>query len=496
MRILYVDLDSQRPDHLGCYGYHRPTSPNVDRIAAAGVRYDNCYVSDAPCLPSRTSLFAGRFGIHTGVVNHGGIASDMIPEGRSRGFRSRHGEHNWMMRLRHAGHHTATISPFGERHSAWWWYAGFNKIINTGQTGMERADEVSPLAIEWVERHARKDHWFLHLNLWDPHTPYRTPQSFGNPFDETPPPSWLTEQVRAEHWSRPGPHSAQEVLEFQPEHEGVVHPHYPRQPMVMDSMERVRMMFDGYDTGVRYADEHLGRVLNALADQGVLDDTAIIISGDHGENLGELNIYGDHQTACHITSRVPLIVRWPGVTDGQAGRADPGLIYANDMAATVTELAGGSVPDSWDGESFAPALRQGEQAGRDYLVVSQNAWTCQRSVRLRHEGRDYICIRSYHDGYHAFPDVMLFDVGADPHQQHDLALARPEVVGQAMSMLDDWMGRMMRSAMHPVDPMWQVIHEGGPLHTRGRLPKYLKRLRETGRAEWADRLAAAHPDEC
>ena len=71
MRILYIDIDSQRPDHFGCYGYHRKTSPNIDRIAARGVRFDNDYVTDAPCLPSRTAMWSGRFGIHTGVINHG-----------------------------------------------------------------------------------------------------------------------------------------------------------------------------------------------------------------------------------------------------------------------------------------------------------------------------------------------------------------------------------------------------------------------------------------
>ena len=67
MRILYIDIDSQRPDHLGCYGYHCNTSPNIDRIASQGVRFDNYYVSDAPCLPSRTAMWSGRFGIHNGA---------------------------------------------------------------------------------------------------------------------------------------------------------------------------------------------------------------------------------------------------------------------------------------------------------------------------------------------------------------------------------------------------------------------------------------------
>ena len=75
MRILYVDIDTLRADHLGCYGYPRDTTPNLDRIAADGVRFDRCYASDTPCLPSRTALFSGRFGIHTGVVSHGGTAA-------------------------------------------------------------------------------------------------------------------------------------------------------------------------------------------------------------------------------------------------------------------------------------------------------------------------------------------------------------------------------------------------------------------------------------
>jgi hypothetical protein len=91
---------------------------------------------------------------------------------------------------------------------------------------------------------------------------------------------------------------------------------------------------------------------------------------------------------------------------------------------------------------------------------------------------------------------MLFNVKDDSHQQHDLAPARPDLVNEAMRMLDDWHGAMMRTATHPHDPMAIVIAEGGPLHTRGELPKYLERLRETGRGRWADALTQKHPREC
>ncbi|MCC7407803.1 MAG: sulfatase-like hydrolase/transferase, partial [Phycisphaeraceae bacterium] len=285
----------------------------------------------------------------------------------------------------------------------------------------------------------------------------------------------------------------QEISGFEPNHREK----FPRQPAQADSMAAVRRMFDGYDTGTRYADEHVGMLLEALAKQGVLDETVIIISSDHGENLGELNIYGDHQTADLITTRVPLIVKWPGVTT--PGGSDTGLHYHFDFAATMIELLGQQVPGYWDGRSFAPALREGRlgtDSGREYLVVSQGAWSCQRGVRFRDEGREYFCLRSYHDGYHGFPDVMLFDVGEDPHEQVNLAESRPGVTARALAKLEAWQGEMMRTATHGQDPMWTVMREGGALHTRGELPRYLERLRATGRGHWADHLAAKHPKDC
>jgi choline-sulfatase len=488
MRILYFDIDSLRPDHLGCYGYHRNTSPNIDAVARTGVRFNNCYVTDAPCLPSRTALWSGRFGIHNGVINHGGTAADPFVQGESRGFKSRLGQSSWMWLLRQAGLKTATVSTFGERHSAFHWYAGFNDIINIGKSGIETADEIEPLALDWLKKNGEADNWFLHVNLWDPHTPYRTPESFGDPFKDAPTPAWLTEEVRKQHWRGGGPHSAREVSGFGFEEWNIEYEKsWPQQPKVIDSMEKVRQMFDGYDRGTLYADAAIGRILNSLADQNLLDDTTVIISADHGESLGEFNIYGDHQTADQTCSRIPLIVRCPGITKA---RTDDALLYHFDFAATLIELAGGKVPlDIWDGRPFTNAFKSNQSAGREFLVLSQGAWSCQRSVRWS----NYLCMRSYHDGYHAFPEVMLFDLAKDPHEQHDLAAARPDLVGTAMTKLDAWYAEMMRTATTPQDPMWTVIEEGGPLHTRGYLPRYLERLRATGRADFAQRLVANHP---
>jgi arylsulfatase A-like enzyme len=254
-------------------------------------------------------------------------------------------------------------------------------------------------------------------------------------------------------------------------------------------MEAVRKWIDGYDVGISYADTHVGRLLNALDEIGVLDDLVILVSADHGENQGELGVWGDHQTADHITCRVPLLVRWPGLTDG--GRIDGGLCYQYDWAATMIELVGGQVPANWDGRSFAEAFRSGQEQGRDYLVLSQNAWSCQRGVRFG----DHVCLRTYHDGYKPLEPVMLFDLSQDPHEQQNLAGVEEGIVNEAMAKLAAWHHEMTLTSRRDVDPMATVLREGGAFHTRGKLPVYLDRLCNTGRAHHAKRLADLHPDE-
>jgi arylsulfatase A-like enzyme len=476
MRFLYVDIDTLRPDHLGCYGYRRPTSPTIDALAAEGTVFTNVYASDTPCLPSRTALSTGRFGIRTGVVNHGGVGTDPFPEGAARGFQTAAARDSWMSVLREVGYFTASISTFAERHSAYHFLAGFNEWHNLGSRGLETADLVAATARDWLARRGDRDNWFLHVHFWDPHTPYRTPSTFEDALSGPGTPAWLTEEVRAEHWGRPGPHSAQEVAGFGPR---AVWDGWPRQPQQIADGDDVARMFDGYDTGIRFADHHLGTLLETLAGLGVLDETAVMVSSDHGENLGELGIYCDHQTADLCTTRLPVVLRWPGLQVSEAQCES--LHYQVDVMATVLELLGGEIPESWDGRSFASA-RSSPVGGRDHLVLSHAAWTAQRAVRLE----DWICIRSYFDAYHGFPAVQLFDVVADPHEQHDLADERPDVVARSLEVLGEWGADAMARSDAGVDPLWQVLNGDGPWHARVDLPWYLERLRSTGRGNWAD----------
>ncbi|WP_339314203.1 sulfatase [Paenibacillus sp. FSL R10-2734] len=455
MRILYLDLDSLRPDHLGCYGYHRNTSPNIDSIAKEGVTFTNYYCSDAPCLPSRSALMSGRFGIHNGIVGHGGTAADMRREGAKREFNDRLGMESLPAILRQAAMKTASISTFAERHSAWTFNAGFQEVFNVGGRGHETAEQVLPVALKWLEDNGESENWFLHLNFWDPHTPYRTPESYGNPFEKDPLPDWITEEVFELHRNKKGQHSIEDMNALAKSH---YHQHL-RHNREIANHDDLRVIFDNYDAGVKYLDEHLGQIFSKLRELGVMEDTAILISADHGESLGELGIYSEHGTADEATCRIPMIVRWPG---GKKGMVEDGLHYHLDLGPTLASLLNLNGAASWDGESYADAIMEGHLGGRDYLVISQCAHVCQRSVRFE----DWLYIRTYHDGHHGFPKEMLFDLKRDPYEQHNLAEARKDICMEAVYLLNEWHDNMMGSMDCDIDPLWTVLMEGGPYHAK------------------------------
>ena len=514
MRILYIDIDSLRPDHLGCYGYHRDTSPNIDKLAASGALVRNLYASDTPCLPSRTAFFGGRFGTHSGVVNHGGVCADLPIQGRDRDFRSRAAENSLASLLTRSGYWTASISPFPRRHSAYQMTYGFNETIDTGRGGLENADVIYAEASRWLGHRAKEDNWFLHVNMWDPHTPYDTPASFGNPFEDSPIDPWITEEIIAKQRASYGPHSAREVPHF----DSKINPAYwPWGRGEITSLADAKIHMDGYDCGVRYADEYVGRILNLLDDAGVLHETAIIVAADHGENLGELNIWGDHQTADEFTNHIPGVIRWPGVT--ASGVELTGFQYHFDLATTIVDLAGPTGKEllavaGWDGMSFSDGLRAtkghtqevagldsaggGVDAnteladrncaltGRGELYLSQGAWSLQRSIRWQ----NWILIHTIDTGIKDFAEWMLFDLADDPHQTTNVASQHPDIIQTVGAKLTEEFARMALNC--PLgDPFQVVASEGGPLHARVNgydWAPYLERLRGTGRSVHADWL--------
>ena len=483
MRVVIFDIDTLRPDHLGCYGYMRDTSPNIDSVAAEGMRFDSYYCPNAPCLPSRASLVTGQFGIRTGVVGHGGTAADLWLEGFNRHFQSDYSRNSLFGLFRRAGMRTASVSTFAERHSSFWFTAGINELINLGLCGGETADMVSDAALKWLDSNAESDDWMLHVNFWDPHTPYRTPMEYGFPFEDQPlPDDWIDDEEFKKHLDHVGPHGANEIGMWSDAHPA----NCPRHPGSVGSLDEVKRFIDNYDTGIRFCDDHVGRIIARLKEAGVWDDCAVIITSDHGENIGELGLYAEHGTADEITCRIPMIVRWPGGRTGTDGSFHTNV----DLAPTIAEMFGLSpvAGYEYDGVSFAPAITgEGKTEPQDGVILTQCAHVCQRSARWD----DWLYIRTVHGGYHLFDDVigpsgvgeMLFDIKSDPHERRNLAADRPDICAEGARRIIAWEEEMMTKSRYDRDPMWTVMREGGPEHCRGELKGYIKRLKDTPRAK-------------
>lgn len=478
MRILLVDIDSLRPDHLGCYGYERNTSPTVDAIADAGVRFDECYVSDTPCLPSRTALASCRFGAKTGVVTHFGSGQwydnpgdghDPDPE-RNLSFRH----------LLEHGIHTTTITSFTQRHMAYHFTGSFQEHIQpsamTGLIANEDADEVTPIATDWLRRHATDDDWLLHVNYWDVHHPYQGIDSFVDDVrDSGPAAPWpdrktieaqqgMTGPRTADLWPTP---EAYDNPEFEPLYDDWSFPDH------ISDRKTVEHLLDGYDASIRKVDAEVRTLLAVLEQEGIRDETAVIITGDHGEAFGEHGIYVEHAMPHTACQRVPLIVSWPGVTTENEGAVNS-FVYQFDLMPTICDLFDIPIPTRWDAEKFTPALEGREFEGRDYLVCGHGIYTFGRALYTD----DWIYIRLLHPGAFSHPDLyndpemsglgleLLHDRSRDAPMEENIADKHPDVIYRLRSKMADWTTKMVdvnSADGGGIDPLAEMIATADPI---------------------------------
>jgi arylsulfatase A-like enzyme len=476
MRILYIDLDCCRPDHLSVYGYHRQTSPNLERIAAEAVSFRHCYCANSPCLPSRASLFSGRFGINNGIVSHHGPGEVFRPIWRS----------HWrdMQRpllqnyLWQRGMKTVSFSCFHDRHNAYWFCHGWQELHTfTRKRGQETADEVNAAFLPWFRAHGREDNWFIHLHYWDIHSHYRIPQSWADRWADSPPPAWPDQAAIDSHQRIYGPRTALDLYTNYPKGEDKAP--VLCMPDAIRTVADFKKLIDGYDGAIAYADHHVGQVLDAMEEMGIMKDTAIIVSGDHGDSFGEHGQYMDHGIANEAVHNIPMIVRWPGVT--RKGFSDA-FIYGMDLCPTLCDLLGFQTPSGWDGRSFVPALRGQAFSGWPYQVWDHGIYTFTRAVRTP----EWLLIHVLHPGLYPYDEpCMLHDMKRDPHQTRNVAAERPEIVGQLNRYLTEWRHEQMRKGA-TTDPMDVMTREGAFLYYPPE--KMIDRLTRTGRSQFAEDL--------
>ncbi len=446
MRIVLFDIDCLRPDHLGCYGYARPTSPNIDAVAREGMRFDSYYCASSPCLPSRTEWTSGRFGIRNGVISNVGAGAQFRI--RTRSYGGPEPENDLLMRtLRAAGWDTISFSNFADRHNSPWFMSGWTEFHTPNlKGGQETADEVDAPLLRWIRQNRGRDNYLLHINYWDAHRCYRMDASWSERFRDYPvPQQWPDEAAIAAHQSLKGPFTAH--AQFANDESPL-----PLMPGAINSRADFEHMITGYDAAVAYVDHHAGVVLNELADQGGLEDTAVIVTGDHGDAFGEHGIYSDHVCADECIHHIPLIIRWPGAPSG--GACDS-LLYNVDLPPALCELMGAEAPEEWDGQSFAPRLMGRPGMERTHLVWQHALYTVQRAVRTR----DHLFIRTYDPLSFAREETELFDMRTDPYQTANIARDNGAIVNDCKALLDGWVEEQLSKPGSGPDPLDAVLAE-------------------------------------
>jgi arylsulfatase len=427
MNFLLIGIDSLRADRLGCYGYHRPTSPFLDRMAGEGICFDNFYAPGIPTQPSFTTLFTGQLPTTHGVVAHrGNWALDdeapFFPEILSR-----------------AGYETGAVDNLADHHQAWF-SRGFEDYINPREKGtFPSCHAFNSAAIEWLT-HKRNKPFLLFVHYWDPHTPYMpdpkyrslfyegdpTVQNEGSlaPFYERPLMDWWTTKwldVMAAEW--PGARGKQ-----------------------ITDIEFVRSQ---YDAEVRCADEGVEALVGQLDVMGLLDETMVMVFGDHGEELGDHGIYFDHHGLYESDIKVPLILHRPGGT--ACGRRVESLVQHSDLSPTILEAAGLTCPDSIDGRSILSLLDDGDcrTARENVLLTEECTWMAKWALKTER----WKLIASRAPDFYGKPARELYDLHSDPGEQVNLWEEYQEKGKELEDQLEELLWRRLEKAGRSEDPV-------------------------------------------
>ncbi len=324
--ILVIVVDTLRADHLSAYGYKRPTSPNLDRFANQGVLFENAFSASSWTVPSHASLLTGRYLHEHGAgtaQNHNyydGPYPSIAQVLRVRGFRTGAFSANTVLFCRARGFGTGFLH-FEDFYRSWADMASrtlYGRKLDQfvlyplgyrGFPGPKRAAEVNDEFLRWVDRAPGKP-FFAFLNYFDVHDPYLPPEPYRSRFIGSGGalPGGLIDQST----SQPRPNQL--------------------------TSEQLQGERDAYDGAIAYVDEQIAQLFTALAARGLAEKTIVVITSDHGEEIGEhgLLIHGNSLYRQEI--HVPLIVRWPGHVPAGVRLGTP--VSNAALPPTLMDLAG------------------------------------------------------------------------------------------------------------------------------------------------------------
>jgi choline-sulfatase len=420
--VLLVMVDQLAASWLPAYGHRVVQAPTLTELARAGLVFDAAYCASPLCAPSRASLLTGRLPSGTGVYDNAaemraslptathalraaGYATTLVGKMHFVGPDQLHGfEERLTPDVYPAGLDWTPDwrAPLGERLP---WYHTMESIVSPGVSAasmqVDYDDEVCFHAVRGLFDHARRrpgEPFFLVASFTSPHDPWELPGRYWDRYD---PADIELPAVPAIPFAEADPYSRR-----------------LREMCGIDaaalSDEQVRHARHAYFAAISYVDERIGRVLGALRESGLDDDTLVVFTADHGEMLGERGLWYK-MAFFEDSARVPLVVRGPA-DDVRGGARVAAPVSQLDLAPTLLELAGVASDEAraaMDGTSLAPLLRgagtRDEPVVAEYLAEGVTA----PAVMVRSGALKYV--RCPGD-----PD-QLYDLAADPRELHDLA---------------------------------------------------------------------------
>ena len=420
MNVIFISMDTLRADRLGCLGHERGLTPNLDRLAAEGSLFANAFASDIPTQPSHTAIFTGRFGVTTNIVSHFHPAARL-----DAGF-------SWLPTIfKDAGYATGAVDHLFAMKD--WFLRGYQDYMPPPGRSRSPGSVVVDMGTQWLDEH-RNEEFFLFLHFWDPHIPYLPPQSYkslyagASALHRDP---LIAEKLR----SRPTyPLFAENLYNH------------------LDIIPSLEYVSDLYDAEVAYLDYEIGRLFEYLAAAGLLDQTMVVLFGDHGENMTEHDAWFDHAGLYDSVVHVPVIIWAPGVVPQSEVTA---LISTVDVKPTVLEFLRMPAVGGLDGRSLRPLVEGTSTQHRDAVFLSECTWQAKRGVRTS----GWKFIRCVDPGVYPRDGIELYDLRRDPTEQTNLAGERPELARQMDAMLSEWLNERLDGRP---DPMDEVVTAGLP----------------------------------
>lgn len=371
--VLFIVSDDLN-NSLGCYGHPQVKSPNLDRLAARGVRFERAYCQYPLCGPSRNSMLCGLYPNSTGIHRNSQIFRQTIPSHQSLShafrlqgyFAARIGKlyhynvpksvgtnghddpGSWELELNPAGCDRLLEEPdiftlkkdnFGGTLS---WYA-------SPREDKQHTDGLLARDAEWVlERCARDQErpFFLAVGFYRPHTPYVAPKAYFKDYKVA---------------EMPLVHGVEEEIQDLPV--DALGSHKKEHELLTDELRQ--QAIQAYYASISFMDAQVGRVLDKLDELGLAENTIVVFTSDHGYHLGEHGLW-QKMSLFEESARVPLIMAGPGVTEiGKTAETPVGLI---DLYPTLAKICNVPAPKNLQGQDLGAILGDVGQAGRGWAV--------------------------------------------------------------------------------------------------------------------------------